>query len=189
MRNLTVAPENLKVLKLTPPPENLAPLKVTMPPSSNLALSNLTVPQENWARQSCHGRRPCLRSRNPGLARTSSCPSGHAERSSRDLRGFSTSSPRRCFRFGDVTLTGRRLKRDVCRRRRSYIAPPERRSGSARWGGLRKEMVMLWLYLVVPLIVLCGVAVVINWRRRRSFSYESEMAAKVARARAESKPP
>jgi hypothetical protein len=48
---------------------------------------------------------------------------------------------------------------------------------------------MFWLYLVVPLIVLCGVAVVINWRRRRSFSYESETAAKLARARAESKPP
>jgi hypothetical protein len=40
---------------------------------------------------------------------------------------------------------------------------------------------MLWLYLLVPFIVLCGAAGVINWRRRRSFSYDSESAAQVAR--------
>ena len=56
-------------------------------------------------------------------------------------------------------------------------------------GGLRKEIVMLWLYIVVPLIVLCGAAGVINRRRRRSFSYDSESAAQVARGRAESKLP
>jgi hypothetical protein len=48
---------------------------------------------------------------------------------------------------------------------------------------------MLWLYIVVPLIVLCGAAGVINRRRRRSFSYESETAAQIARGRAESTPP
>ena len=54
---------------------------------------------------------------------------------------------------------------------------------------LRKEIMMFWLYLLVPVVVLCGVAGVINWRRRRSFSYESETAARIARGRAESKPP
>jgi hypothetical protein len=50
-------------------------------------------------------------------------------------------------------------------------------------------MTMFWLYLLAPFVVLCGVAGVINWRRRRSFSYESETAAKIARGRAESTPP
>jgi hypothetical protein len=48
---------------------------------------------------------------------------------------------------------------------------------------------MLWLYFVVPLIVLCGAAGVINRCRRHSFSYEGETAARVARGRAESKSP
>jgi uncharacterized membrane protein len=48
---------------------------------------------------------------------------------------------------------------------------------------------MLWLYLVVPLIVLFGAAGVINRRRRHSSSYESEKAAQIARGRAESKSP
>ena len=48
---------------------------------------------------------------------------------------------------------------------------------------------MLWLYIVVPLIVLCGAAGVINRRRRHSFSYESESAAQLARGRAEGKLP
>jgi hypothetical protein len=54
---------------------------------------------------------------------------------------------------------------------------------------LRKEEMMVWLYLLVPFIVLCGAAGVINWRRRRSFSYDSESAAQVARGGAESKLP
>ena len=48
---------------------------------------------------------------------------------------------------------------------------------------------MLWLYIAVPLIVLCGAAGVINRRRRRSSSYESESAAQIARGRAEGKLP
>jgi len=53
---------------------------------------------------------------------------------------------------------------------------------------LRKEE-MFWLYLLIPFVVLCGAAGVINRRRRRSFSYDSESAAQVARGRAESKLP
>ena len=44
---------------------------------------------------------------------------------------------------------------------------------------------MLWLYLLVPLIILLGAAVVINRRRRRSISYDSESAARLAGARAD----
>lgn len=44
---------------------------------------------------------------------------------------------------------------------------------------------MFWLYILVPLIILCGVAGVINRRRRRSIS-GSESTAELARARAES---
>ena len=36
---------------------------------------------------------------------------------------------------------------------------------------------MFWLYLLIPFVVLCGAAGVINRRRRRSFSYDSESAA------------
>jgi hypothetical protein len=54
---------------------------------------------------------------------------------------------------------------------------------------LRKEEMMFWLYLLIPFVVLCGAAGVINRRRRRSFSYDSESAAQVARGRAESKLP
>jgi hypothetical protein len=43
---------------------------------------------------------------------------------------------------------------------------------------------MLWLYLLVPLIILLGAAVVINRRRRRSISYNSESAARLTGARA-----
>lgn len=43
---------------------------------------------------------------------------------------------------------------------------------------------MLWLYLLVPLIILLGAAVVINRRRRRSISYDSESAARLTGARA-----
>jgi hypothetical protein len=50
-------------------------------------------------------------------------------------------------------------------------------------------MAMVWLYFVVPLIVLCGAAGVINRRRRRSFSYDSESAAQIARGQAEGKQP
>jgi len=41
----------------------------------------------------------------------------------------------------------------------------------------------LWLYIVVVFTVVFGVAVVINWRRRRSISYDSGSAARLARAR------
>ena len=52
--------------------------------------------------------------------------------------------------------------------------------------GLRKEMTMFfWLYVMVAFIVVFGAAVVINWRRRRSISYDSESAARLARARGE----
>ena len=57
--------------------------------------------------------------------------------------------------------------------------------GGRLWEGLRKEMEMFWLYILVPLIILCGVAGVINRRRRRSIS-GSESTAELARARAES---
>ena len=43
---------------------------------------------------------------------------------------------------------------------------------------------MLWLYLLIPLIILLGAAVVINRRRRRSISYDSESAARLTGARA-----
>jgi hypothetical protein len=43
---------------------------------------------------------------------------------------------------------------------------------------------MLWLYLLVPLIILLGAAVVINRRRRRSISYDSESAARLTGDRA-----
>jgi hypothetical protein len=50
--------------------------------------------------------------------------------------------------------------------------------------GLRKEMAMFfWLYVMVTFIVVFGAAVVINRRRRRSISYDSESAARLARAR------
>ena len=49
--------------------------------------------------------------------------------------------------------------------------------------GLRKEMAMFfWLYVVVALIVVFGPAVMINRRRRRSISYDSESAARLAQA-------
>ena len=41
---------------------------------------------------------------------------------------------------------------------------------------------MLWLYLLIPLIILLGAAVVINRRRRRSVSYDSESAARLDHA-------
>ena len=43
---------------------------------------------------------------------------------------------------------------------------------------------MLWLYLLIPLIILLGAAVVINRRRRRSISYDSESAARLTGPRA-----
>jgi hypothetical protein len=43
---------------------------------------------------------------------------------------------------------------------------------------------MLWLYLLVPLIILLGAAAVINRRRCRSISYDSESAARLTGARA-----
>ena len=43
---------------------------------------------------------------------------------------------------------------------------------------------MLWLYLLIPLIILLGAAVMINRRRRRSISYDSESAARLTAARA-----
>ncbi len=50
--------------------------------------------------------------------------------------------------------------------------------------GTRKEMTMFfWLYVVVALIAVFGPAVVINQRRRRSISYDSGSAARLARAR------
>lgn len=39
-----------------------------------------------------------------------------------------------------------------------------------------------WIYVVVALIVVFGPAVVINRRRRRSISYDSESAARLAQA-------
>lgn len=45
---------------------------------------------------------------------------------------------------------------------------------------------MFWLYLLVPLIILCVAGGVINWRRRRGISYDRESTAQLARARAES---
>ena len=42
-----------------------------------------------------------------------------------------------------------------------------------------------WLYVMVALIVVFGPAVVINRRRRRSISYDSGSAARLAVARAE----
>jgi hypothetical protein len=45
---------------------------------------------------------------------------------------------------------------------------------------------MFWLYLVVPLIILCVAAGVINRRRRRSIGYDRESTAELSRARAES---
>ena len=44
---------------------------------------------------------------------------------------------------------------------------------------------MLWLYLLVPFIIVLGAAVVINQRRRRSISYDSESAARLTGARAD----
>ena len=44
---------------------------------------------------------------------------------------------------------------------------------------------MFWLYILVPLIILFGAAVMINRRRRHSIS-GSESTAELARARAES---
>lgn len=55
--------------------------------------------------------------------------------------------------------------------------------GGVRWEGLRKEMMMLWLYLLAPLMILCGAAVVVNRRRRRSVAYDSESAARLDHAR------
>ena len=43
---------------------------------------------------------------------------------------------------------------------------------------------MLWLYFLIPFIILLGAAVVINRRRRRSISYDSESAARLTAARA-----
>jgi hypothetical protein len=42
---------------------------------------------------------------------------------------------------------------------------------------------MFWLYILVPFIILFGAAVAINRRRRRSISYDSESAARLAGAR------
>jgi hypothetical protein len=42
---------------------------------------------------------------------------------------------------------------------------------------------MLWLYFLVPFIILFGAAVMINRRRRRSVSYDSESAARLDHAR------
>ena len=44
---------------------------------------------------------------------------------------------------------------------------------------------MFWLYLLVPFIIVLGAAVVINQRRRRSISYDSESAARLTGARAD----
>ena len=42
---------------------------------------------------------------------------------------------------------------------------------------------MLWLYILAVFIILFGAAVVINRRRRRSVSYESQSAARLDHAR------
>ena len=41
---------------------------------------------------------------------------------------------------------------------------------------------MLWPYILVPFIILCGAAVVVNRRRRRSVAYDSESAARLDHA-------
>ena len=38
---------------------------------------------------------------------------------------------------------------------------------------------MLWLYFLIPFIILLGATVVINRRRRRSISYDSESATRL----------
>jgi hypothetical protein len=47
---------------------------------------------------------------------------------------------------------------------------------------------VIWLYILVPFVILCGAAGVINRRRRHSLSYDGESAARVARGKAESHP-
>jgi hypothetical protein len=41
---------------------------------------------------------------------------------------------------------------------------------------------MFWLYFLIPFIILLGASVVINRRRRRSVSYDSESAARLDHA-------